>query len=485
MTYPYSSMHQSGVNTVPNLAQYGQYDPYQSVARQTQNQHQPPTLQPPGYTPNITVPMTQSYIQPPTQQPPGYQPIVNPPGPISQSYNPNASRSSISGSYGPNSSYVPYGQPQNPTIPNQPIQSSGIVNPPVITNPQVISNPTITNPTIPNQPIITPNPTIPNQPIISPNPQIQPPIISPHTPLTQSYIPTTKPIQSQQPIIPPSTQNPINPPSNLGSSGTKVQSRIQNFSSMITKKPQTQSAAPIPSTTTPVQHKTINTVARGPYDIFHIKRVEVPVWQMPGITRDIPPTIEPDFHTRWYYDMATTIGSDQYCSLFLWFKAVDTNGNGQLEPDELSTARFPGGIQINEAAAKKFIRIFGSHNRDYLTFFEFVGMFRFLEIAYSIYQSYNVPGDVYTSLKYRLFEMGFQWITDDAVIILYNSFYRNEGKSDMTMNQWVNLATFVITTTNNYFQMCDDGMFVNNRNAYDASLYLNKCSILIDGVNFA
>ena len=72
MTYPYPSMHQSGVNTVPNLAQYGQYDPYQSVARQTQNQHQPPTLQPLGYTPNITVPMTQSYIQPPTQQIPNY-----------------------------------------------------------------------------------------------------------------------------------------------------------------------------------------------------------------------------------------------------------------------------------------------------------------------------------------------------------------------------------------------------------------------------
>ena len=450
MTYPYQ----------PNNSNYYQQQAYQHTQRNQQVQPPPSygsnpyvsvqTQQPPGD-------MNSSYSQRvQTQQPPGYN------SNISQSYNP------LSQSYGQQS----FNQSLYPNA-HQPISQ---MNQPMQPVPHV-------------HPVHVPNQNIQNNNIQNNNP-----MKASYPSLNQSYIPTI-PVQnpSMNQMNQQNQMNQMNQSENplevynrnyQKQTNLSVKSRLQGMNTILSKGPN-QPMAPIPNIQTPIQHKTLNTPSSGEFDIFHIQQNHVPIWQIPGITNDVPPQIPIDFKDRWYYAMATTIGRDQYASLFLWFKWVDTNGNGQLEPEELEKAVFPGNIRLNRAAAKKFIRIFGSNNNDYLTFFEFIGMFRFLEITYNVHSSYMIPRDMYETLRYRLNQLGFQWVTNESIRILFASFFRDEGKGDMSLDQWVNLATFVLATTNNYFLMCKDGMFVNVSNAYDATLYLNKCCVLIDGVNFA
>ncbi|ELP94310.1 hypothetical protein EIN_130390, partial [Entamoeba invadens IP1] len=195
-------------------------------------------------------------------------------------------------------------------------------------------------------------------------------------------------------------------------------------------------------------------------------------WEDPNFAaKDLP---SPVLQGMWFYPLVKSIRSEQFTKIVSWFNAVDTDRSGTLEIAELGRGTYPGNIKVSNQTALRFMRVFDSLKTGHLTIYEFVGIYRFLEICYALFT--EIPGSSHLVLQRRIVALGFP-IAEQSSLILYKTFASNDC---LDLNNWVGVATFVLQSRANYQEFVDAGMMKNETNPFDAAKIVDAMCVMID-----
>lgn len=207
-------------------------------------------------------------------------------------------------------------------------------------------------------------------------------------------------------------------------------------------------------------------------NIFTVKPPFQPIWEVVPNKPQHPPSEE--LKRRWYYPIAQSIRIEQYNQIIAWFMSIDEDKSGTLEIDELAHARYPGNIKVNAQTALRFMRIFDTSRQGHMTVYDFMALYRFLEMCYAAYNS-KKGNDPKTVLRDLLQFLGFSSLTETTLVILAKVFGR-----DLGLNAWVACASYVLQIRAIYQDMIEEGLMKNDVNPRDCCRVIDLATLLID-----
>ncbi|KAI7905817.1 uncharacterized protein BX663DRAFT_467049 [Cokeromyces recurvatus] len=155
-------------------------------------------------------------------------------------------------------------------------------------------------------------------------------------------------------------------------------------------------------------------------------------------------------------------GVDQ--QLWSWFKAVDTDGSGQLSADELQRALINGDWSpFNIETVRLMVNMFDSDNSGTINFNEFSGLWKYIEDWKRCFQAFDTDrsGSINQSeMGNALRSFGFN-VSPKFIYILIQKFDRyatikNTGKGDVTFDNFVQACVTVKTLTDSFRQFDTD-----------------------------
>ncbi|ELP88138.1 peflin, putative [Entamoeba invadens IP1] len=144
----------------------------------------------------------------------------------------------------------------------------------------------------------------------------------------------------------------------------------------------------------------------------------------------------------WWYCLVNIIPIDQYQRIYAWFMGVDRDRSGTLEINELMTGQFPGGIRLAPKTALRMMRIFDTDHNGHISFYEFMGLYKFLELCFTLFVMNDTnrsgtmePHEILPALK----QLGF-FIQPATALILHKAF--SQGMVMCDMNCWIAICAF-------------------------------------------
>ncbi|EMH76097.1 RhoGAP domain containing protein [Entamoeba histolytica HM-1:IMSS-B] len=208
-------------------------------------------------------------------------------------------------------------------------------------------------------------------------------------------------------------------------------------------------------------------------NIFDLHPPAVPAWELSEQRLPQPPSFE--LQKKWYFPIIQSIKPQQFSQIIAWFNQVDKDHSGTLEIDEISTGSYPGCIRLSPQTALRFMRIFDTSRTGHLNIYEFIAIYRYLEICYALFNAYNGSGP--EIIKSRLTGLGFVGTTQCTVDILSKIFSYNNV---MDLNNWVACGAFVLQSRAIYQDLLDQGLMQKTENPQDATKILDSITLLID-----
>ncbi|CEI98074.1 hypothetical protein RMCBS344292_12191 [Rhizopus microsporus] len=163
------------------------------------------------------------------------------------------------------------------------------------------------------------------------------------------------------------------------------------------------------------------------------------------------------------YGAQAPYGADQQ-QLWTWFKAVDTDGSGQLSADELQRALINGDWSpFNIETVRLMVNMFDSDNSGTINFNEFSGLWKYIEDWKKCFQAFDVDrsGSINeTEMGNALRTFGFN-VSPKFINTLIQKFDRyatvnKTGKGDVTFDNFVQACVTVKTLTDSFRQFDND-----------------------------
>ncbi|GAB1225531.1 hypothetical protein ENUP19_0254G0033 [Entamoeba nuttalli] len=286
-----------------------------------------------------------------------------------------------------------------------------------------------------------------------------------------TYQPPTMPNISQQPSFgikstsPYSTQQSTSPYSTQQSTYTAPQN--PNYPQQQTYQGTYSTPQQYPS---PQKEQILNQIE---VNIFDLHPPAVPAWELSEQRLPQPPSFE--LQKKWYFPIIQSIKLQQFSQIIAWFNQVDKDHSGTLEIDEISTGSYPGCIRLSPQTALRFMRIFDTSRTGHLNIYEFIAIYRYLEICYALFNAYSGNGP--EIIKSRLTRLGFVGATQCTVDILSKIFSYNNV---MDLNNWVACGAFVLQSRAIYQDLLDQGLMQKTENPQNATKILDSITLLID-----
>ena len=153
----------------------------------------------------------------------------------------------------------------------------------------------------------------------------------------------------------------------------------------------------------------------------------------------MPPSIK----ASWWYQLLNVIPMDQSNRIYQWFIGVDKDKSGSLDINELMTGDYPGGIRLLPQAALRMMRIFDTDFNGHISFFEFMAMYKFMEICYYLFITCdkNRNGTLEPNeIKPALAKLGF-FVHPRTAVLLHRLFAH--GAIFCDMNCWITICSFM------------------------------------------
>ena len=149
-------------------------------------------------------------------------------------------------------------------------------------------------------------------------------------------------------------------------------------------------------------------------------------------------------------------GVDQ--QLFSWFKAVDTDGSGQLSADELQRALINGDWSpFNIETVRLMVNMFDTDNSGTINFNEFSGLWKYIEDWKRCFQAFDADrsGSInQAEMGNALRSFGFN-VSPKFIATLIQKFDRY-GKGDVTFDNFVQACVTMKTLTDSFRQFDND-----------------------------
>ncbi|KAG2209696.1 uncharacterized protein EV154DRAFT_605957 [Mucor mucedo] len=155
-------------------------------------------------------------------------------------------------------------------------------------------------------------------------------------------------------------------------------------------------------------------------------------------------------------------GVDQ--QLWSWFKAVDTDGSGQLSADELQRALINGDWSpFNIETVRLMVNMFDADNSGTINFNEFSGLWKYIEDWKRCFQAFDADrsGSINQSeMGNALRSFGFN-VSPKFIATLIQKFDRyatikNTGKGDVSFDNFVQACVTMKTLTDSFRQFDND-----------------------------
>ncbi|KAI9272340.1 hypothetical protein EDC94DRAFT_596127 [Helicostylum pulchrum] len=155
-------------------------------------------------------------------------------------------------------------------------------------------------------------------------------------------------------------------------------------------------------------------------------------------------------------------GVDQ--QLWSWFKAVDTDGSGQLSADELQRALINGDWSpFNIETVRLMVNMFDADNSGTINFNEFSGLWKYIEDWKRCFQAFDVDrsGSInQNEMSNALRSFGFN-VSAKFIGTLIQKFDRyatikNTGKGDVSFDNFVQACVTMKTLTDSFRQFDND-----------------------------
>ncbi|EPB86878.1 hypothetical protein HMPREF1544_06304 [Mucor circinelloides 1006PhL] len=156
-------------------------------------------------------------------------------------------------------------------------------------------------------------------------------------------------------------------------------------------------------------------------------------------------------------------GVDQ--QLYSWFKAVDTDGSGQLSADELQKALINGDWSpFNIETVRLMVNMFDTDNSGTINFNEFAGLWKYIEDWKRCFQAFDADrsGSInQAEMGNALRSFGFN-VSPKFISTLIQKFDRyatikNTGKGDVSFDNFVQACVTMKTLTDSFRQFDTDG----------------------------
>ena len=158
----------------------------------------------------------------------------------------------------------------------------------------------------------------------------------------------------------------------------------------------------------------------------------------------------PQVRTAWWYPLLMQIPIDQYNRICSWFMSVDKERSGTLEINELMMGQFPGGIRLNQSTALRFMRIFDTDYNGRISFYEFMAMYKFMELSYNLFVYHDTnrsgtmePHEIVPALQ----QLGF-YVQPRTGAALHRLFAYGATMCDI--NCWIAICAFAAQTRTSY-----------------------------------
>nr|BAN38300.1 EF-hand calcium-binding domain containing protein [Entamoeba histolytica] len=169
-------------------------------------------------------------------------------------------------------------------------------------------------------------------------------------------------------------------------------------------------------------------------------------WMGAACIYQMPPSVR----NTWWFPLLNTIPLDQYTRIYQWFTGVDRDRSGTLEINELMMGQFPGGIRLSPQTALRMMRIFDTDFNGHISFYEFMAMYKFMELAYNLFVMNDrnrsgtlEPHEILPALQ----QLGF-YINQRTSLLLHRLFAR--GMAFCDLNCWIAICAFAAQTRSAY-----------------------------------
>ncbi|EMH77841.1 EF-hand calcium-binding domain containing protein [Entamoeba histolytica HM-1:IMSS-B] len=160
--------------------------------------------------------------------------------------------------------------------------------------------------------------------------------------------------------------------------------------------------------------------------------------------------LDPMLRNNWWWNLVQSVSVTQFNSVYMWFLSVDTDRSGTIEINELMMAQFPGGITLTPQTALRLMRIFDVDFNGRISFYEYMGMHKFLEICYNVFIQCDTnrsgtmePHEIIPALRI----LGF-FVNQRTAIVLHRLFAH--GSTICDLNCWIALCAFAAQTRTAY-----------------------------------
>ncbi|KAI8643914.1 hypothetical protein BD408DRAFT_341435 [Parasitella parasitica] len=146
--------------------------------------------------------------------------------------------------------------------------------------------------------------------------------------------------------------------------------------------------------------------------------------------------------------------------LLSWFKAVDTDGSGQLSADELQKALINGDWSpFNIETVRLMVNMFDTDNSGTIKYEEFAGLWKYIEDWKRCFQTFDVDrsGTINENeMGIALRSFGFN-VSSTFIKTLIQKFDRyatikNTGKGDVSFDNFVQACVTMKTLTDSFKQ---------------------------------
>lgn len=158
----------------------------------------------------------------------------------------------------------------------------------------------------------------------------------------------------------------------------------------------------------------------------------------------------PAVRTAWWYPFLLQIPIDQFNRIYTWFMANDKDRSGTLEINEIMMGQYPGGIRLSQSTALRFMRIFDNDFNGRISFYEFMAMYKFMELAYNLFVFCDTnrsgtlePHEIMPALQ----RLGF-YIQPRSALVLHRKF--SYGAAVCDINCWIAICAFAAQSRTSY-----------------------------------
>ena len=203
-------------------------------------------------------------------------------------------------------------------------------------------------------------------------------------------------------------------------------------------------------------------------------------WAMGGYNCRYP--INPSIRNAWWFNLSQSLSMQQFMTVEQWFWGIDRDHSGSLSLNELMTCQLPGGIRLSPQTALRFLRIFDTDFSGNLGFYEFVAMFKFIEMGYNLFIMHDTnrsgtmePHEIQPALS----QMGFI-VNPRTATTLHRVFSGNTRVCDM--NCWIAILSFVAQCRTTYQLIFSNRYYgaMKPFNPMEFGKYVDAVTILID-----